>query len=95
MDSLTQKGLKFISEYENALKIFARIKIAKGANDDDWYAFDMDTAKGANANSNVENTVDVNVWKDESGKWRAAAYPMQINSVNQVQTNSGEFIELF
>ncbi len=101
MDNLTQKGLKFIQENENALRMFARIQIANGAQEDDWFGYSMNTGSDlTDMNEKVEETIDVNVWLDvETGKWRAAAYPMEYvrarGHESEIQTNTQDFVELF
>jgi len=96
MQELTQKRVDLANEVENRLMVFARVCIANGAEDDDWYAFDTVKVDRADENSQLENCVDVNVWFDEdSGKWKATVYPFEYSRAGEIQTHTETFYKLF
>lgn len=101
MDKLTEIGMRFIRQNENDLRIFARIQIAKGGIEDDhWVDYYMPTKRIAIKGDLQEECIDINIWRDdETQKWKATAYPMEYvrarGKEHEIQTNTGDYLELF
>lgn len=96
MDELTKLGLNFIKNNIPLLTLFAHARVEAGCAEDDWFGYDIDKHHQADGRSEVERTVDINLWRaDNTGNWHATAYPMEINSAGEVQTNTQDFVELF
>lgn len=100
MDKLTQKGRNFIDDNIELLSNFAlqQLELIQQGDyeEDNWIAFDMLELKKADSNTQVEDSIDINIWWSiEDMAWKATAHPMEINSVGEVQTNTQDFIELF
>ena len=96
MDNLTEKGLKYINTQKGAIYIFAKEKIPLNNQEDIWIMLNIIKHREAQINDELADLIDINIWLDiETGKWKAAAYPMEINSLGKIQTNTQDFIELF
>lgn len=96
MDNLTEKGLKYINTQKGAIYTFAKEKIPLNNQEDIWIMLNIIKHREAQINDELVDLIDINIWLDvETNKWKAAAYPMEINSLGKIQTNTQDFIELF
>lgn len=102
MDNLTKSGLEFINGNKDLLlafveRVLPQIKANPSAygGEDVWFLMNRQ-GQVATYTESEKDLVDLNIWRDdESGKWAASAYPMEINSVGTVQTNTQDFVRIF
>ena len=101
MDELTKKGLAYIEANKPMLiewtKKFYKSWRTKGILEDDhWIMFNTITGGVGGYKTDESEFIDLNIWREEdTGDWHATAYPMEINSIETVQTNTQDFIRLW
>lgn len=96
-------NLEFIRKHQGTLGHIAKSKLQEVKDsqtvygNDGWFEY---TKNFTIAREESIDNVDINIWLQEGDEtepdaWVATAYPMEINSVGEIQTNTQDFLQLW